>query len=477
MDVRRAEAGTVRELLRVAVPLALSTGTLSVMHVTDRVFLTWHDQNALAASLPAGMLSWTLLSLFFGTVNYINTFVAQYYGSAQHHRIGTSVGQGVYLSILGGILFIPFLVWAPWLFETLGYSGQILKLEVDYFRLLGIGAMPALINSTLGCVYSGRGKTWAVFWVNAVAMLANFVLDWTLIFGHFGAPAMGIRGAAIATVAGSVISVFCWIVLLSIDPAVRPFGLWQGLRPDLELAGRIIRFGFPNGLMMLLEACLLNIFLALIGQMGNAELAATNLAFTLNTLAFIPTFGLQIAVMTLVGQRIGEGLPDIAERTTRGAILVCNTYMTIWAILYVVFPDVVLQIFGAHSQPGEFEEIRAMAIMLLRFVAAYTIFDGIQLIYSGAVRGAGDVRFSLIFFIGTEILVMVLPTWIGVQFFNMQLAWAWSWMTAWVVILAFGFWLRFRGGRWKSMSVIEENPIACELPPAPSEELVPSGTY
>lgn len=457
MTEEHKSTGSARELLQIAVPLALSTGTLSIMHVTDRVFLSKYDQDALAASLPAGMLSWTLLSFAFGTVGYINTFVAQYYGAGRRERVGASVWQGVYFSLFAALCFIPFLIYAKYIFAMLGYQGNVLQLETDYFQILGIGAAPSLLSSTFGCIYSGRGKTVAVLYVNLIAMVLNFFLDYGLIFGHFGLPRMGIEGAALATITGSVVSVLCWILLLFYDPEVREFGLATQWRFDTHLFGRIMKFGSPHGLMMFLEASLFNIFLAMIDRIGTIQLAATNLVFSLNTLAFIPMIGLQTSVMILVGQRIGEGRPEIAARTTRTAVILCSLYMAVWAVLYLGFPHTVVGLFGNDDAASR--ATRDISVILLRFVAAYTIFDGLQIIYGGAIRGAGDTRFSLFLYVLSEIFVMVVPTWIGIRYFGLGLFWAWTCMTAWVVVLAIGFFLRFKQGRWRSMRVIEHSVV------------------
>ena len=457
MSDQQSGAGGARELLRIAVPLALSTGTLSIMHVTDRVFLSKYDQDALAASLPAGMLSWTLLSFAFGTVGYINTFVAQYYGAGRRERVGASVWQGVYFSLFASICFIPFLIYAREIFSLLGYRGDVLELEASYFRILGMGAAPSLLSTTIGCIYSGRGKTVAVLCINSVAMISNFFLAYALIFGHYGFPEMGIQGAGLATITGSTISVVCWIILLLSDPEVREFGLGTQWRLDRKLFGRILTFGFPHGLMMFLEASLFNVFLAMIDRIGTIQLAATNLVFSLNTLAFIPMIGLQTSVMIFVGQRIGEGRPDIAARTARTAVVLCSGYMALWAVLYLGFPHTVVGLFG--NEDAQSDSTRYLSVILLRFVAAYTIFDGLQIIYGGAIRGAGDTRFSLFFYVLSEVFVMVLPTWIGIRFFGMGLFWAWGCMTAWVVVLAIGFFIRFEQGRWRSMRVIEHTVV------------------
>lgn len=475
--VRADEPGGLRELLRVAVPLALSTGTYSVMLVTDRLCLTWYSKDALAASMPAGLLNWTLVSFALGVVMYVTAFVAQYYGAGRRGRVGASVWQGIYFSIAASVLLAPSALLAGPVFDWVGHPPAVRALEVDYFRILILGACPALVGATLSCFYNGRGKTLPVVWVNVAAMIVNCVLDFVLVFGWGPVPPLGVSGAALATVAGSCAGVAAYLLLLALDVDARGYGLRSEGRLDVELLRRLVRFGAPNGLMMLLEAGSFNVFMFLVGRMGTVELAATNLAFTLNTLAFVPIVGLQTAVLTLVGQRIGDGRPELAERTTWVAAKVCTAYMAVWAVLYVLLPDVALWAFAVYN-PQEFQKIRDMSVVLLRFVAAYTVFDGWQLVFGAATRGAGDTRFSLWFHAGTAWVVMVVPTYIAVEWFGGGIFWAWTVVTFWVVVLAAGFFARFRGGKWKAMRVIE--PVVVESAPdddpgaedRPSVELV-----
>ena len=119
-----AAAGSARELVRVALPLVISSGSASLMYVMDRVFLTWYSTDAMAATLPAGMLHWTLVSLALGTTGYVNTFVAQYYGAGEPRRIGAVVWQGIWLSLIAGLALRGFVPLAP---ESSNGSGTICR--------------------------------------------------------------------------------------------------------------------------------------------------------------------------------------------------------------------------------------------------------------------------------------------------------------------------------------------------------------
>ena len=162
--------GGYRELLAIAVPMILSSGTQSLMQVIDRVFLTWHSEAAVAAALPAGMLFWSCLSFPFGVVAYANAFVAQYDGARQPGRAASCVWQAAYFAIAGGILLAFPAYWSGELFRGIGHSAEVQELEVEYFSWICLGAAPALLSTALSAFFSGRGQTRLVLAVNANRM-------------------------------------------------------------------------------------------------------------------------------------------------------------------------------------------------------------------------------------------------------------------------------------------------------------------
>jgi MATE family multidrug resistance protein len=132
------EAG-YREVLVVAIPLILSTASWSVQHFVDRMFLAWYSPETIAAAMPAGMLNFTLVAIFMGTAGYVSTFVAQYYGAKRFQRIGPALWQGVYMSLIGGVLIMFAIPFAGPVFRLVGHSPQIQQHEVAYFRILCLG--------------------------------------------------------------------------------------------------------------------------------------------------------------------------------------------------------------------------------------------------------------------------------------------------------------------------------------------------
>jgi MATE family multidrug resistance protein len=235
------------------------------------------------------------------------------------------------------------------------------------------------------------------------------------------------------------------------------FGFWRHGAFDRELFGRLIRYGLPNGFQYFAEISGFTLFIFLIGRIGKDELAATSLAFNLNSLAFIPMLGFGIAVTTLVGKRIGERRPDLAVRTTWIAFGLTAVYMLTFAAAYVLLPDLLLKLYTRYGSTTDFAPIRDLVYMLLRFVALYSFFDGMAIVFGSAVRGAGDTRFSMIFTAIAGWTLMVMPTAIAFWLYGGNLAVGWTACSIYVAVMGLGFLYRFQTGKWKSMRVIEEH--------------------
>ena len=332
------KAGSFRELLAVAVPLVLSSGSISLMIAIDRLFLTWYSEDALAACTPAAALHWTVMSAFVGTINYTNAFVAQYEGAGRKDRVMASVWQAIFLAILAGFVFLGLVPFASAVFNAVGHAPNVRRLETQFFQTLCFGAVPMLLTMALGAFYSGRGKTRVVMYVDFLLAATNICLDPMLIFGLGPFPRLGIVGAALSTDIAYTVAVGAYLVLSLRSADCIAYGFWKHVRIDKELVGRLLRYGLPTGLQMAVELSAFSVFLFLVGRLGTAELAATNLAFNINMLSFIPMMGVGMAVMTLVGKRIGEGRPALAVRTTWLAARSVATYMLVFCILFVVFP-------------------------------------------------------------------------------------------------------------------------------------------
>ena len=274
---------------------------------------------------------------------------------------------------------------------------------------------------------------------------------------------MGVAGAAWATNATLWIKAAIYVVLLLRRHNQLEFGAREGLRLDRALCRRLLSFGFPSGAQMQLDVLGFTAFVMLVGRIGAAEFEATSLAFSISTLAFMPVWGIGMAGSILVGQRLGENQPQLAERSTHTALQVALTYMGCVSLLYLIVPDAFLYGFFLYADysPELRDQVYAMAVNLLRFVAAYNMFDAVLMVFVNALKGAGDTRYILKASFVMAIALAVL-TWTSVEELHWGIYPCWALVTAWVWVFGVIFWLRFRGGKWKSMRVIEQDGISPE---------------
>jgi MATE family multidrug resistance protein len=272
---------------------------------------------------------------------------------------------------------------------------------------------------------------------------------------------MGIAGAGWATVIGSWASAIVGMAIFLKPAFQKQYATASGWKLEADLVWRYLKFGVPSGMQWMLEALSFTFFVLLVGQIGAAEANATSMTFTLNMFAFLPMMGLGQAVAVLVGQRLGENRPDLAERSTIIGVKWAFAYMVVIAIVYLALPQLLMMGFRPPAdspKAAEFEAVSAIVPKLLICVAIYSLADAVYVVFSFALRGAGDTRFVMWLTFILAWPVMILPTWWLVKH-DYSIYWPWATATAYVGVMAICFGLRFRKGHWKTMRVIENAEI------------------
>ncbi|MDP2989737.1 MAG: MATE family efflux transporter [Kiritimatiellota bacterium] len=455
-----------REVFKISLPLIISMSSHTVMLFTDRLFLGRYSLDTLAASVPAGSLAFMFMCFFMGIVEFTNTFVAQYVGAHLPRRVGSALWQGIYLALAAGILLAGLSFFGESLFRLAGHAPRIQELETVYFRILMLGAVFGLLQNAMSCFFSGRGFTATIMVVNVIGVTLNVPLNYLLINGCWGFPELGMAGSALATVASSAVMLLLYIGVVFREQNNRVYGVRRMWAFDRVLFGRLLKFGTPAGIQFFVDFFGFTIFLLMVGRLGRDALAATNIACSINLLAFMPMVGFSIAVSTLVGQAIGRGYPDDGVIATRSALHLTCAYMWALAALFVLAPEWLINIFQSPGDDaGEFATVRRLTVVVLRFIAFYSIIDAINVIYSGALRGAGDTKFIGWTIACLSLGLIVLPVTAGVIYFHAGLYTVWGFLSAYVCVLALVFRWRYRQGRWKRMRVIEPVPAPLALAP------------
>jgi MATE family multidrug resistance protein len=449
-----------REVLALAVPLVASTMASSAMMFTDRLFLARYSLDAIAASLPAGIMKFMLTSFFFGTVTYTGVFAAQYTGAGRPRRATASLWQGLYLSLLFGFGLYSLYWLGPWIFRVVGHPGDIRDLELVYFRVLVIGTPVELMMVTMSSFLSSVGRARAVMWVNILGTALNVPLDYLLIFGvEVGGaeliPPLGVFGAALATCFSWLFSFTLLSLMIFSGRMERSHGTRSERSLDRGLMCRIMRYGYPSGLQFLMEIFGYAFFSFAAGRLGGEILAVNNIVLSIESMSYIPMLGVGQAVSILVGQSVGRGRPLEGRDAAVSGTVLTSGYVFLILFTFLVFPGPILGVFmPSGSDAGLQARIVDLGTVLLRFVVLYSFLDGVYICCFGAIKGAGDVWYPMWCMAGWGAAAALAAIWLlrsgGATIYGL-----WAIMVAYVLLLTLTAYLRFRSGKWMRLRVIE----------------------
>jgi len=446
--------GSLLDVLRIALPLILSSSCHAVNMFMDRLMLTRYSQASAAAALTGGLTSFTLQCFFVGAVGYAGTFVAQYYGANQRNRVGTAVWQGIFIALAGALFMASCCLWIPHLFGALNHTPEVEVQENTYFRWLALGCIVFLLQQALSCFWSGRGKTTMVLMVSILVTLLNLPLNYMFIYGKWGCPEMGTAGAALGTILAAMGGLLVYAIgFFGLKSSRRDYGTCRNI-VDWDMFKRMLKYSSPNGAQLMLDLSSFNVFIIVLSLYGVEVQEASSIVFGINNLSFCPIMGIGMTASILVGQCVGANNIPHAKKSVRSARTIMLIYMTLMMLLFILLPDLVLKPFVRSGDAAQVEVMRLAKTMLL-FIAAYLFGDGLMLIYSNAVRGAGDTKYVMYLTIFMSWGVFAIPC-IVMRLLGLPVWYLWGCLSCYVLLFGFLCYRRYRSGKWTRMKVIEE---------------------
>src|SRR5262245_6011332 len=455
MSPSTQEPSRLRELLRLAWPIVLSRSTQSVVGLADALMVAPLGEDALAATITGAINTFSLAMLPFGTAFIVQSFSSQLTGRGD---LASARRYGAYGLLLAALSQVIVMLALPFVGTALGvfrYAPAVHAAMTDYMviRLCSIG--PLVGVEALGNWFSGLGNTQVQMRASVLTMVANVALNWVFIYGHLGAPAMGVAGAALASSLATGLG-FLWIAV-AFQARQREIagGAPWALRPSEFL--RVLRFGLPNGLNWFMEISAFTLFLnAVVAPLGTTVLAAMMVILQINSISFMPAFGLASAGAVLVGQAIGGGTPGVAGRIVRLTATVAIAWQGTVGLAYLEFPGPLI---AAFEPPSGAEMIRIGAAMLA-LSGAWQVFDAIGLTVGEALRAAGDTAWCMWLRLLVAWILFLPAAWLVVDRLHGGALAAILCIVGYVFLLAIGFVWRFRSGAWRRIRLIEHAPDA-----------------
>lgn len=463
--------GGIAAVSKVAFPLVIASIGHGVNLFTDRVMLANYSSSAMAAAFPAGLTSFTMSCIFLGIVGYAGVFVAQYTGANQPRNVAKAVWQAIFLALAGGSIMALTTCFAEEMFRWYGHAESLLDMEITYYKMLSLAGFVPLVTAALSTFWSGRAQTAMIMVVNLIITLFNIPLNALLIFGwkfsvgscQIEIPELGIAGAAWGTIGAGAIGMMIFMIGFSLPSVHKKYGTLSNPF-SFDIMRRLIRFGIPNGVQLVLDLATFNIFVILLGKISEEVLIASTVAMSAYSLAFNPMIGFGQAASILVGQGIGAKDIKFAEKSVRSCRFLVVCYSAIMLVIFVCFPELICRMFDLQS-----DEVRELSRIMLIFTSGYLLFDAFNILYGNAVKGAGDTKFVMWAGIALGWLLYALPCVAAYILFSSQWAidlwgeavarricvWSLWWICdIYIALLGCTFYWRYRRGKWKSMSVI-----------------------
>lgn len=430
----------LRPMLSLAIPVVLAEMGWFAMSIVDTVMVGPLGPAAIGAVGTGSILFMTLMVFGFGTLLALDTFVSQSFGAGRIDECHRWLFAGLQLAaILAVVLMVVAQVGVLGL-PSFGFHPDLLPQLQAYSRLLVWSAPPLFAYVVFRRYLQAMNLVRPVMIALVAANLMNAFVNWVFIYGNLGAPALGVVGAAWATVASRVVlagSLFAVIVYQERD---RPSGLHDvPFAWDPARVSRLFRLGWPAALQITFEVGVFAAASALAGRISPLAAAANQVVLNIAGFIFMIPFGLASAAAVRVGQAVGRGDAPGMRRAGWTALGIASTVMCASAVLFFTVPEFLIRIYS--SDPHVIET----GVVLLFICSVFQLFDGLQTVTTGALRGLGDTRtpmmanlighwaiglpvgYTLCFHWGWGVAGLWTGLSVGLILIGAVLLWVWSW--------------------------------------------------
>lgn len=487
-DATTTPRSPLREVWTIAWPTVITMTSYTMMQFMDKLMVAQVGPLEFTAQSNGGIWAFNALAFCMGVVTVINTFVSQNLGAGRPERGARYAWAGFWLClIVWVVLLIPFGLAVGPIFHVLpGHSPRLQRMETGYAQILLFGGVILLLSRAINNYFFGMHRPKIVTIAAIAGNIANIVGNYILIYGHDGVvieiggvthdlPGMpgvtplGVYGAAIATVFGTLVELLIPSLIFlgrEFNTKYRTRSQW---RPDFGAVRELLKVGWPAAVQWGNELVCWSLFMTyFVGSFGEMHMAGGWIALSYMHLSFMPAVGFSVAVTSLVGKYIGAGKPDIAEARAYLGLRLAVVYMTVCGLLFFIFRHQLAGVFiAAEATPEDAEIIGRIAGRLLICAAVFQTFDAFGIIFSGALRGAGDTVWPGVITIIYSWVILVGGGWAVVRYAP-GLESVGPWIAASVYIILFGMtlWRRWASGRWRSIKLIRPDTAQVEIEPA-----------
>jgi multidrug resistance protein, MATE family len=433
------------ELLSLALPTVAQMASYTFMQFIDMWILSRLGPDIATAASNSGILVFSTIALGMGVLILVNTLVSQSYGRKDFHECGRYLWQGIWIGLIYGLALMSLGRLGLPIFRAFGHPPDQVAMENTYWRIVFLAAAVKLVSTAAGQFLLGIDRPRAVLAAALVGVSINAVAAWAFVLGHLGFQSWGIAGAAWAQNLGVTCELLTLLFFVFRSP--RQFGAFD-ISPRLSSLKTLIHVGAPSGLQWFSDLLAWGIFCnGVIGVLGPAAMAANSFMLRYLVVSFMPAIGISTAVTALVGRYIGRNQPEVAARRAHLGFFITLIYVALCGIVFITQRGPLIRLFAPHDP----QVIRIGGLYLI-YAAIYELFDAMYIVYSGALRGAGDTLVPAIVMTTLCWVISILGGWIVARWVP-----SWGYGGPWIMGCLYGASVglfmvhRFLGGRWKQI--------------------------
>jgi MATE family multidrug resistance protein len=451
-----ADETSLKYMLKLAAPMVVTNISFTVMQFVDRFMVSRLGTEALAAILPAGIISFVPASFAMGVMMSVNTFVSQSLGRGRKKDCSNYCWQAIYMGLLYLSIVIT-IMWpaAPQVFRTLGHEPAIVNLEVIYFRIMLYAQFLSIFVWSSSQFFMGIHRPVITMYAALVGQVVNVAANYVLIFGKFGFPAMGVAGAGWGTFIGTAFSASMVMTMFLGSEINTNFASRRTRNINLAKMKDLVKVGFPAGFGFFVNMTFWGIILfGLVGRFGKESLAATSAVFACMNVSFMPIAGLGTALTAAVGKSIGEGRKEMAIKQTGACLRVALIYMGLVGFCFFMFRNDLMAFWAPDDK-----EVVSIGINIFVFAAIFQIFDAILIIYYDALCGAGDTLWLAIVEASGAAVIMGIGGFCMIKFFpELGALGPWGAATVKIITVAMANRWRFKSNKWMQIDLFKRRP-------------------
>ncbi|WP_297067506.1 MATE family efflux transporter [Thermococcus sp.] len=448
-----------RRIWSLAWPAIIANISQTLLNLVDTLMVGHVSALAIAAVGLGGQVSWFMFPIMMAVSVGTLALVARFFGAEEFKSAELALEQSLYLAF---ILGVPVMLFGWFLgsdvLRIMGAKGDLLSLAYSYLRVVFLFYPIRFVLFTANSALRGAGDTKTPMKAGILMNILNATFDYLLIYGKLGFPRLGAVGAAWASGIGITASMIFIMTLLLSKRLVIKFSPSWSFHP--EMVKRIVRIGTPTLIERGLFSFYNFLYLSIVTRFGDVALAAHQIGLRVESIAYMPAFGFNVASSTLVGQNLGAGRPEKAERTVGEAIKMISLFMSGMAAILILFPRYLVMPFLTSSDPN-YGTVLHLASIYLLIVGISEIPLGWVFVLSGSLRGAGDTKSPMYVTAVSKLFFRIIPAYLlgfgfsvgPLSFRGMGVVAAWIAMSLETFTSAAMYWWIFRRGKWKHVRV------------------------